>query len=210
MTILKADLIAVVNNALKRKYAVDGTELDGKITSALKDLSKRGNFLTEESIVKTIADRPYYSMPDHYKDRLLIMIDDYYPLGWETYKDYQNERSLDPTGTGPPEKFSKMNKFYYLRPTPDSADYTIRQFFACYHPEIVTVDSVEYKACDHILFNDIYRKAIELRLIWEVAIGLGLSQKAAEYMTYYVKDEIPYLLNNLDEDPVFTEYPSDE
>jgi len=209
MTILKADLIAVVNNALKRKYAVDGTELDGKITSALKDLSKRGNFLTEENTKKTIENRPYYSMPDYYKDRLLIMIDDYYPLEWETYKEYQNERSLSPDGIGPPEKFSKMNKFYYLRPTPDSDDYTIREFCACYHPETVTVDSVPYKACDYILFNDIYRKAIELRLIWEVAIGLGLSQKAAEYMTYYVKDEIPGLLDNLDEDPVIAEYPDD-
>lgn len=207
--ILKAELIAVVNLTLNRKYAVDGTELDAKITSVLKDLSKRGNFLTEESERKTIANRAYYSMPDHYKDCLLIMIDDYYPLGWETYKEYQNERSLSPNDTGPPETFSKMNKFYYLRPTPDSADYTIRQFFACYHPENLIVDEVSYKACDYILFNDIYRKAIELRLIWEVAIGLSMSSIAAEYMTYYIKDEIPSLLDNLDEDPVISEYPDE-
>ena len=210
MTILKAELIAVVNDALKRKYAVDGTELDAKITSVLKDLSKRGNFLTEESTRKTVAERAYYSMPDHYKDRLLIMIDDYYPLGWETFKNYQNERSSSPNDTGPPEKFSKMNKFYYLRPTPDSVDYTIRQFFVGYHPEKVTVDEVEYSACDHILFNDIYRKAIELRLLWEVASGLGQSKTANDYMTYYVRDEIPSLLANIDEDPVVAEYPSDE
>ncbi|GAI28515.1 unnamed protein product, partial [marine sediment metagenome] len=150
MTILKAELIAVVNGALKRDYATDGTELDAKITSVLKDLSKRGNFLTEESEKETIADRAYYSMPDHYKDRLLIMIDDYYPLGWETFKKYQEERSLSPDATGYPQMFCKMNKFYYLRPTPDSADYTIRQFFACYHPEKITVDEVEYEACDYI------------------------------------------------------------
>jgi len=209
MTILKAELIKVVNDALNRKYDVGGTELDEKITSALKDLSKRGNFLTEESTRKTIANRPYYSMPDHYKDRLLIMIDDYYPLEWETFKNYQNERSLDPTGTGPPQVFCKMNKFYYLRPTPDSADYTIRQFFACYHPEKVTIDEVEYKACDQILFNDIYRKALELRLIWEEAIGLGQHKTAREYMTYYVQDEIPSLLNNIDEDPIIAEYPDE-
>jgi len=117
MTILKAELIAVVNDSLNRKYAVDGTELDAKIISALKDVSKRGNFLTEESERKTIADRAYYSMPAHYKDRLLIMIDDYYPLEWETFKKYQEERSLSPD-TGPPQTFCKMNKFYYLRPTP--------------------------------------------------------------------------------------------
>lgn len=194
-------------------YASGGTsirdDLDAEIISALKDLSKRGNFLTEESKAATIANRAYYSMPDHYKDRLLIMIDDYYPLGWETYEQYQEEFSLSPDNTGYPQMFSKMNKFYYLRPTPDSPDYTIRQFFACFHPEIITVDEVEYKACDYILFNDIYRKAIELRLIHEVAIGLGRSEKAAEYMTYYLKDEIPSLLDNLDEDPVITEYPDD-
>jgi len=209
MTILKAELIAVVNDTLNREYAVDGTELDAKITSALKDLSKRGNFLTEENEKKTIADRAYYSMPAHYKDRLLIMIDDYYPLGWETFKNYQNERSLSSNDTGPPKVFCKMNKFYYLRPTPDSADYTIRQFFASYHPETMIVDEEEVKACDYILFGDIYRKAIELRLIWEVLSGLGQHKTAGEYMTYYVRDEIPSLLNNLDEDPVVAEYPDD-
>jgi len=207
--ILKTELIAVVNDALKRKYVVDGTELDAKIISALKDLSKRGNFLTEESERKTVANRAYYSMPDHYKDRLLIMIDDYYPLGWETFKNYQNERSAIPNEKGYPQVFCKMNKFYYLRPTPDSADYTIRQFFACYHPEKVTVDEVEYSACDQILFNDIYRRAIEMRLIWEVAIGLDRFKTATEYMAYYIKDEIPSLLANLDEDPVIAEYPDD-
>lgn len=206
--ILKAELIQVVNETLNRKYAVDGTELDEKITSALKDLSKRGNFLTEESERKTIADRAYYSMPAHYKDRLLIMIDDYYPLEWETFKKYQEERSVI-SDTGPPKAFCKMNKFYYLRPTPDSADYTIRQFFACYHPETMTVEEEEVKACDHILFNDIYRKAIELRLIWEVAIGLGQHKTASDYMNYYVRDEIPSLLANIDEDPVIAEYPDE-
>lgn len=209
MTILKAELIAVVNEALNRKYAVDGTELDAKITSALKDLSKRGNFLTEESTRATIAERAYYSMPAHYKDRLLIMIDDYYPLGWETFKKYQEEHSLSPDATGYPQMFCKMNKFYYLRPTPDSADYTIRQFFACYHPEIITIDGTEYKACDKILFNDIYRLAIELRLIWQVAIGLGQHKTASDYMNYYVRDEIPSLLANIDEDPVIAEYPDE-
>ena len=207
--IKKSELISVVNETLNRKYAVNGTELDAEITSALKDLSKRGNFLTEESTRKTIKDRPYYSMPDHYKDRLLIMIDDYYPLGWETFKNYQNERSLDPTGTGPPEVFSKMNKFYYLRPTPDSSDYTIRQFFAGYHPENLTVDGTEYKACDYILFNDIYRTAIEERLICLVARGLSLYDIAKEHNAYYILDEIPRLLDNLDEDPAVAEYPDD-
>ena len=209
MTILKSELISVVNKTLKRGYDPSGTELDSEIISSLKNLSQRGNFLTEESTRKTIANRPYYSMPDHYKDRLLIMLDDYYPLGWETFKNYQEERSAIPNETGYPQVFCKMNKFYYLRPTPDTADYTIRQFFACYHPETFVIDEETVKACDHILFNDIYRKALELRLLWEVASGLGRSKTASDYMTYYVRDEIPSLLANLDEDPVFTEYPDE-
>ncbi|MBA7588669.1 hypothetical protein ES708_30734 [subsurface metagenome] len=71
------------------------------------------------------------------------------------------------------------------------------------------VEEEEVKACDNILFNDIYRKAIELRLIWEVASGLGQHKTAGEYMTYYVRDEIPSLLANLDDDPVICDYPDE-
>ena len=209
MTILKAELIAVVNQVLKRKYDPAGTELDAEITSVLKDLSRRGNFLTEESTRPTIADRAYYSMPAHYKDRLLIMVDDYYPLEWETFKQYQEEISLDPTHTDYPRKFCKMNKFYYLRPTPDSADYLIRQFFACYHPEVVTVNSTDYAACDQILFKDIYRVAIEERLICVVARGLSMYKLAKEHNAFYLMDEIPNLLLNIDEDPAIAEYPDE-
>lgn len=207
MTILKAELIQVVNDTLNRKYDTAGTELDKQITAVLKDLSKRGNFLTEESTRKTEADKAYYSMPDHYKDRLLIMIDDYYPLEWETFKQYQEEISLDPTRTDYPQMFSKINKFYYLRPTPD-AEYTIRQFFSSYHPEKVTVDSVEYDACDQILFKDIFRTAIEERLIAVVARGLSMYKLAKEHNAFYLMDEVPSLMLNLDDDPVIAEYPS--
>ena len=206
MTILKSELISIVNDTLKRDYDTAGTELDTRITAVLKDLSKRGNFLTEESTRSTSADRAYYSIPDHYKDRLLIMIDDYYPLEWETFKEYQAELSLDTT-TGYPQKFSKMNKFYYLRPTPD-AEYTIRQFFSCYHPAKVTVDGVELDACDAILFNDIYRTAIEERLICVVARGLSMYKAAKEHNAFYLMDEVPSLLLNIDEDPVICDYPS--
>lgn len=204
MTILKAELIAVVNDTLKRNYDVTSTELDRQITAVLKDLSKRGNFLTEESTRTTIVDRAYYSMPDHYKDRLLITIDDYYPLEWETFKQYQEEYSLEPTNTGYPQMFCKMNKFYYLRPTPD-AEYTIRQFFACFHPEIVVVDEVDTAACDAILFKDIFRTAIEERLICVVARGLSMYKVAKEHNAYYLMDEIPSLLLTLDEDPAIAE-----
>ena len=205
MTILKAELIQVVNDTLNRKYDTAGTELDTQITAVLKDLSKRGNFLTEESTRATIADRAYYSMPDHYKDRLLIMIDDYYPLEWETFKQYQDAIALY-DGTDYPLKFSKMNEFYYLRPTPDDI-YTIRQFFASFHPEIVTVDSVEHAACDQILFKDIYRTAIEERLICVVARGLSMYKIAKEHNAFYLMDEVPSLLLDLDEDPAIAEMP---
>lgn len=210
VTVVDVDNITLgVDSSGYSDYTSGGTlirdDLDAEIISALKDLSKRGNFLTEESERKTIIDRAYYSMPDHYKDRLLLLIDDYYPLEWELFKTYQEEISIN-SDTGYPKKFCKMNRYYYLRPTPDAV-YTLRQFFACFHPETVTVDSVEYKACDYILFNDIYRKALELRLLWEVASGLGRSKRASEFMQYYIRDEVPSLLANLDDDPSIAEYP---
>ena len=208
MTILKSELISKVNKVLGRNYSTTGTDLDAMITATLKDLSKRGNFLTEESTRSTIAETAYYSMPDHYKDKLLIMVDDYYPLGWETFKQYQTEFSLSPDSTGYPQMFSKMNRFYYLRPTPD-AIYTLRQFFACYHPEIVSVDGVDTAACDAILFNDIYRTAIEERLLCLVARSLSLYDIAKEHNAYYLQDEVPSLLLNMDEDPSICEYPEE-
>jgi hypothetical protein len=102
-----------------------------------------------------------------------------------------------------------MNKFYYLRPTPDSNDYLIRQFFACYHPEKVTVDEVEYKACDQILFKDVYQTAIEERLICLVARSLGQYKIAKEHNAFYLMDEIPNLLLDLDEDPAIANYPDE-
>ena len=101
-----------------------------------------------------------------------------------------------------------MNKFYYLRPTPDD-EYTIRQFFASYHPEVVVVDEVDTAACDAILFNDIYRTAIEERLICVVARGLSMYKASKEHNGFYLMDEIPQLLLDLDEDPVICDYPED-
>jgi len=206
--ILKSELITKVNKTLGRNYDTTGTDLDAMITATLKDLSKRGNFLTEESTRSTVAGTAYYSIPDHYKDKLLIMVDDYYPLGWETFKEYQEEFSLSPDSSDCPRVFSKMNRFYYLRPTPDKI-YTLRQFFACYHPEIVSVDGVDTPACDAILFNDIYRTAIEERLLCLVARSLSLYDIAKEHNAYYLQDEIPSLINVLDDDPSICEYPDD-
>ncbi|GAG89178.1 unnamed protein product [marine sediment metagenome] len=57
-------------------------------------------------------------------------------------------------------------------------------WYSFYHPKTVTIDSVEYKACDYILFKDIFREAIELGLLYRVALGLGLDD-AKKYLGLY-------------------------
>jgi hypothetical protein len=39
-------------------------------------------------------------------------------------------------------------------------------------------------------------------------VSLNLTQKAAEYFGYYMQDEIPSLLINIDEDPAIANMPS--
>ena len=282
MTILKSELVSVVNDELNRSYS--GTDLDRQVIAVLKDLSKRGNFLLEESTRSTVISRKYYSMPAHFKDKLVITIDDYYPLEYETFQEYQTELSVDPDDTDYPRYYTWMNKFYYLRPMPDAV-YTIRQFCAVYQKEeldpatltqttiafvdggasedtitdsssnfveegfvagdsitiagstsndgtytIITVvagtinvatasltaeaagDSVtitaaaNMKCCNKIAFDDIYREAIELGLIARVARGLDMFKTAREFFGYYLKDEIPSLIENLPDHPITTKF----
>jgi len=200
MSILKAELITVVNGTLKRGYT--GTQLDEKITSVLKDLSQRGNFLQDEFVKPTIIDRDYYSLPDNFKDLLFVGMkssDDltiYKPLEYERFAMYKRNIYYDST-TGTPERYTWQSGYIYPRPIPDAV-YNMYLWYAYYHPESVTVDEVTYKACDYILFTDTYRKALELRLLYEVAEGLNLDD-AQKYNTLYLIDEIPKLKANLKE-----------
>ena len=198
MTILKAELITIVNKTLKRGYSTVGTELDEKITSVLKDLSQRGNFLQDEFVRVTIIDRDYYSLPDNLKDLLFVGLkssDDltiYKPLEFERFAMYKRNIYYDST-TGTPTRYTWQSGYMYPRPIPD-AEYNMYLWYSYFHPE--TIDAV--KACDNILFTDTYRKAIELRLLYEVAESLNLDD-AQKYDTLYLMDEIPKLKINLKE-----------
>ena len=205
--ILKNELIAVVNKTLKRGYT--GTELDEEITSVLKDLSQRGNFLQDEVKKPTIIDRDYYSLPDNFKDLLFIGLkssDDvtiYKPLVYERFAMYKRNIYYDLT-TGTPTRYTWQSGYMYPRPIPD-AIYNMYLWYAYYHPETVTIDEVDYAACDYILFGDIYRKAIELRLLYEVAESLNLDD-AQKYDTLYLADEIPKLKVNIKTEPLIAVY----
>lgn len=211
MTILKAELIAVVNKALHRGYS--GTALDTEITATVKDLSTYGNFLQDEFKRLTIIDRDYYSLPDNLKDLLFVGMKSYdidpllnnatiyKPLVYERFEMYKRNIYYDST-TGTPTRYTWMSGYMYPRPIPDDI-YNMYWWYSYYHPETVTVDVLgvptDYKACDHILFGDIFRKAIEMRLLYEVAEGLNLDSDAKKYNALYLLDEIPKLKSDVKE-----------
>ena len=201
--ILKAELIAIVNKALNRGYATAGTELDEKITSALKDLSQRGNFLQDEFKSPTIIDRDYYSLPANFKDLLFVGMkssDDtiiYKPLEYERFAMYKRNIYYSST-TGTPTRYAWQSGYLYPRPIPDKV-YNMYWWYAYFHPETMVIGEATVKACDNILLGDIYRKAIELRLLYEVAEGLNLDKDAAKYNTLYLMDEIPKLKADIKE-----------
>ena len=197
MTISKAELIGVVNADLNRGYNTAGTVLDEKITSALKDLSTRGDFLQDEFKRVTAEDRDYYSLPDNFKNLLFCGLkssDDatiYKPLVFERFAMYKRNIYYSST-TGTPTRYTWMSGYMYPRPIPDDI-YNMYWWYSYIHPE--TIDEV--KACDSILFADRYRKAIELRLLYEVAEGLNLDSDAKKYNALYLLDEVPRLISLL-------------
>ena len=186
MTILKSELISVVNDALNRGYATDGTVLDAKITSVLKDLSTQGNFLQYEFKRITIQDIDYYSLPDNFKDLLFVGMkssDDatiYKPLVYERWEMYKRNIYYSST-SGTPTRYTWMSGFMYPRPIPDTV-YNMYLWYAYTHPE--TIDDV--KACDNILFKDIYREAIEMGLLYKVALGLSRKDDAKVFLGLYM------------------------
>ncbi|MBA7572889.1 hypothetical protein ES708_14676 [subsurface metagenome] len=206
--ILKAELIKVVNTALHRKY--EDTDLDNEIMSALKDLSQRGNFLDDEFERKTKADVAYYSLPENFKEFQFIglmssdRVTRYKPLVYERFTMYQRNIFYSNT-TSTPRRYTWQNEFMYIRPTPDK-EYIMFFFFSIFHPEKLTVNGNDYKGCDYILFNNIYRKAIELRLCYEVALSLDLDDDVTKFNSLYLMDELPKLRANLKEHAKISAY----
>lgn len=207
--IYKAELIKVVNNNLNRGYSTSGTKLDEKITSVLKDLSQRGNFLQDEFKRATIIDRDYYSLPTNFKDLLFVGMkssDDvtiYRDLVYERFKEYK--RGIYGSSiTGTPTRYTWMSGYMYPRPIPDAV-YNMYWWYSYYHPENLTVDSVDYKACDYILFKDIYREAIEMGLCYKVTLGLNLDNDAKKFKVLYL-EQVSIQRANLKEEIKISNY----
>ena len=182
MTITKAELIAVVNKTLRKNYPIDGTDLDAEIISTLKGFSQRGDFLQDEFKRVTIEDRDYYSLPDNLKEILSVGMkssDDatiYRNLVYERWEMYKRNIYYSST-SGTPKRYTWQSGFMYPRPIPDKV-YNMYFWYSYYHPKTVTVDSVTYKACDQILFSDIYQEVLEMGLLYRVALSLGLADVA--------------------------------
>ena len=203
MTILKAELLTVVNKSLNRGYT--GTALDAEITSVLKDLSQRGSFLQDEFKRATVADRDYYSLPDYFKDLLFIGMkssDDttiYKPLVYERFSMYKRNIYYSST-TGTPKRYTWQSGYMYPRPIPDKV-YNMYLWYAYYHPETIGED----KACDSILFDDIYREAIELGFCYKVALNLNLDSDAAKFKSLY-QEQVNLRKKDLKEDTKIAVY----
>jgi len=168
----------------------DKDELDGEIISTLADLSQLGDFLKDEFKRPTITNRDYYSLPDNFKNLISISMkssDDvtaYKDLVYERWEMYKRNIYYSST-TGTPARYTWQSGFMYPRPIPDKI-YNMYWWYSYYHPEKVTIDSVEYKACDYILFKDIFREAIEYGLLYRVALGLGLDNDVKKFMQLYM------------------------
>ena len=205
MTITKAQLITRVNTALHRSYATDGTTLDRRIIASLKDLSKDGDFLKEENIRDTTIGRAYYSMPTNFKSELIIVIDDYYPLIYKTFEQYQDIIANGNTDNALPMYYTWQGDYFYINPAPDDT-YTIRIFFTAFQEEKVTNDDEDIvDACDYITWKDIFREAIEYRLLYYVAGDLALEDDVKKYLALYT-DEVEKLKGTIMKQPVIAKY----
>jgi len=163
-------------------YVSGGTcirdDLDKKIITTLKGLSRQGDFLQDEFKRETIEDRDYYSLPDNLKKLLFVGMkssDDvtrYKPLVYERFAMYKRNIYYSST-SGTPTRYTWQSGYMYPRPIPDDV-YNMYLWYSYYHPKTVTVDEVEYQACDQILFKDHYQEAIEMGLLYRVALSLGL------------------------------------
>ena len=181
MTITKEEILAHLNKELNRTE----TDIDEHILEALKDLSLQNEFLWIESTVKTIAGRPYYSMPLDYRKKLSIRIDDENSMKLIDWGEYQaliaNETEAD---WGMPNRFCIHGGYWYGYPTAD-AEYTATIFYNAFILEQETIDEVTTKAVDDIKFKDIYRSAINAKTKAQYCRSLGWIDRAKEYEADY-------------------------
>lgn len=145
--------------------AIIQTSLDNEIKSTLKDLSKKDNFLKVETTIPTIVGRVYYSLPTLFKDELIIDMVGSYPLDYEPREKFRV--NLVSASSSTPYVYTWFGKLFYVRPKPNAIE-DMAITYASYHPE----------DCDTILFEDIYREALQERLVSRVAQSLNLYEFA--------------------------------
>ena len=210
MTIAKATLIAKVNETFNRKYALDTTDLDDLITDCLWELSSRANFLHDEHTLTSEADTDCYSLPLHFKDELQVAIDGEGLLTFEDFETYKYHtvgylpHTALPTGVptnytwgrGFASEVQENVNFLYLRPATPDTSYTIRLYFACYHPRTITVEAVETKACDYILFPDEFKIALQEIILWKWADSKNMTVEGQKHLAYAV-DQVKNLAKNV-------------
>ena len=188
-TITKAEILAVVNKRLNRSE----TDIDEEIRSILYDISSRADFLKKEGTRNTVKSRAYYSVPDDFKDKLVIKIDDSEPLDRITFAEYQ-QKIADDTSESEPTDFALHDDFIWLYPTPDAV-YEMTLFYAIYHPNNVA----------NILFGEQFRECIYKGVLMEVCNGYELYDAGDKWEIKYEREILKREMN-LKKDPAIVKY----
>lgn len=187
MTILKAEVLIVLNDRLNRNE----TDIDEELRWALYDLSSRDNFLMKKTDDTTSDGIAYISKPSNFKEMKLVRFQDSNgdwskPLEKISFREYLESIEGD-TSEDEPEKYCFFNDLIYLFPTPDD-DYSVEIWHTKYHDN--DLDTIE--------FDEIYREAIYNGTIAKVAEKFQLDIDFKRHMNLY-EIEIAKRSRNLQE-----------
>ena len=119
-------------------------------------------------------------MKSYDADPLLDNATIYKPLVYERFEMYKRNLYYSST-SGTPTRYTWQSGYMYPRPIPDAV-YNMYFWYAYTHPEMIGA----VKACDNILFKDIYREAIEMGLLYKVALGLSRKDDAKVFLGLYM------------------------
>lgn len=158
MSILKADILSFVNEALVESYS--GTQLDEAIKSCLADLSDANLLSAQDAHVLTVGDKSF-AMPDDFKEEVSVTpslnsvdcdVLMPFPGGLKELKDLA-------ASTSTPRYYLIYNKTMYLDCAASSA-FTITTEYYKFHAD--TADTIEfgYEFTNVIKFGTAYFKAL--------------------------------------------------
>lgn len=153
----------------------------------------RGDFLQEEAYIATKEGIYIYELPNDFKNKLTVKIDDEHKLRYWDFEKYM----LYKTGseaTGCPAYYSwiggyvkgeqQSRPFLYLYPIPDDNDgdnYSLHLYYTQIHPRVIVVDEVDIKACDYILFHEKYEPLLKMLILARWAETKNLDEDALKY-----------------------------